>query len=505
MPFDPYLHDLLSQANDLEVEDFLNQRNKNKPGQILPSNPDATSRYGGPFATLGTNSNFSTPDESLPQTRFGHAEEGAGYPEPLPIEEPKIQQPKRSVAESSEPKESSDISGDLQKLISGGVGSVATLDNLKKAQAEARDTRNSSNLFKALNLIGAGVSQSKPVGQEFWDERAKQANVPIEELQQQVVMEQKDPNSDVSKSWQGMLTQYGINAEGMSAEQGSKLFPVIYSAFERAQAAKESSKTRQMMHDENMALRKIALENATTNAEDRQEDRQIRRDDRHNKRFSDFSKLLTEDMASSSSTFGRNANIHRAATAIEALAGQFQNPDELQSQEIYEIARNLDAMLSSRAGTIAGTGKLIPSTAVGDVSKIAAYISGIPVGADQGEFVKRLMKTVQREKDLSKSQIKDTKESMLEGFSDLHDLDPNRFNRVLQSKGLPTYEELEEKKSSKSEGKSSKPISSVQALNNAVSGKQPKLIKMRSPDGRPAMVPEDKVQAAIDAGGELAE
>lgn len=152
-------------------------------------------------------------------------------------------------------------------------------------------------------------------------------------------------------------------------------------------------------------------------------------------RFSKLGDKLMSEMASSRSAFGKAANTVRSAEALEQLTGNM-NPNDLDTRQITEIARNLDAMLSSGQSTVAGMKKLLPETAMGSASKIQEYIMNMPKGARQGEFVKRMMETVEREKDLAKDQVKRTQDKVLAGYSDLKKKDPTRWEELMQAHGL---------------------------------------------------------------------
>jgi hypothetical protein len=177
-------------------------------------------------------------------------------------------------------------------------------------------------------------------------------------------------------------------------------------------------------------------------------------------RFSSANKLISEELASSRTSFGRSANIFRSAEALERLAQQVPDPNNLNGNQIREIAKNLDSMLSNGAGTVSGTDKLIPSTAAGDTMSMIQYITGLPKGKQQGAFVQQMMDTVKREKDLSRDQMTRAQGGLLGGYTDLADKDPDRWATMMQLHGLPV-DLIQQKTKDQSQGKAPEPLPTV--------------------------------------------
>jgi len=278
---------------------------------------------------------------------------------------------------------------------------------------ESRDKQQLvAQLGKAAEIIGSGISHSKPVSQEAYDEIAKNADQPLKDFASKLEMRKFDPNSDISKSYKQFAKQIGVKvSDSSSAADLEKLTPLM----EKYMQAKEAAAARRDM-------RAMA--------------QQVRDDEKLNKRFSEANNKIASEISSSRSAFGKAANVHRSAEAIERMTDGI-DPNNLDSRQITELARNLDAMLSSGQATISGMKKLIPETFSGNTMKIAEYISGLPKGARQGEFVQRMLETVRREKELAGDQIKRTQRKILAGYEDLQKKDPERFRRLLEIHELP--------------------------------------------------------------------
>lgn len=318
-------------------------------------------------------------------------------------------------------------------------------DQLKDAQGK-RDYNNAlERMVEGSKKIGAAIAggnqtQFKPDMSD--NEAAIKGNDRfITDLQARKQAEGTDPNSGYSKGLRDWAKQsYGIDLKGASAEQVEKIAPYLSKQFEAQQ-------TRQNQQD----LLKQKLQERQWETGERSKDRELRRDELKsasdaraqdkkdastNKDFGHLSEKLTEEMSSSRSALGKAANISRSADAIEKLATQFEDPNKLDTRHIQEIARNLDAMLSSGAATVSGANKLVPQTASGDWAHIAEYIGNIPQGAEQGAFVQRMLDTVRRERDLAKSQIGVAKKKVIAGYGHLEKADPDRYHGLLKAHGI---------------------------------------------------------------------
>jgi hypothetical protein len=251
------------------------------------------------------------------------------------------------------------------------------------------------------------------------------AGLPVEQLGQRVEMRKSDPSSEVSKFIRDYVkSNFGAQiADDVSAAELEKQFPVLAKVAD----TKLAMETK----------REVAEQNAHTRQEAAKEKKKEGDDKTTTKRFDDMGKKIAAELGSSRSAFGKGANIVRSAEAMEQLTEQM-NPNDLDNRQIKELARNLDAMLSSGASTISGTNGLVPSSWTGDEAKLEEYIRSIPKGAKQGEFVHRMMETVAREKGLAKQQIKNTQKKILGSYSDLKEKDSEKWDTIMNVHGLPS-------------------------------------------------------------------
>lgn len=342
-----------------------------------------------------------------------------------------------SLPENSEP--SSDDNTKLLSMLGQSTPTLGTgptiTDQLKKAQTLSAIGKGVAGLSQAGNLIGSGLAsmggaQVKPLPQEMFDKEAEQANQPFENLKQQLAVQGDDPNSDVSKAAQEYAKKLGINLPGpISANALFKIMPIQ----EKLQANKESAESRKDVA-KYRADAIAAQRDATAAAREATQSDKKNKDDIN--RIDKASKIISAETSSSRSAFGKAANTFRAGEALDQLAQQAQTqPGGLDKRQMAEVARNLDSMLSNGQPSVSGMDKLLPRTSSGDIAGIEEYISNIPTGIEQQQFLQRAMDTVKREKDLAHTQMQRTQAKLLAPYQDLKD-HPN-MKSVLEQNGLP--------------------------------------------------------------------
>ena len=351
--------------------------------------------------------------------------------------------------------------GDSPRVPASADTSPAPIESIMAGFAQAQRAANegalAGQLGKAGALIGSGIvgasgtSRPTEVHDKIFDTNIAISQQIPEQYKQKIEMSRLDPASDISRSARDFIknTLNITIPQNVSAQQLKEQFPVI---------------EKMLQARENAELRKhLAIEGAKKRQADKELLLQERRERNIEKDFMSLGKQIEQGLASSRNMLGKNAGIVRGANAIQALASKWK-PDELTNTEIVEIAKSLDAMLSQGAPTITGTAKLVPWSAPGDINKIAQYISGIPKGAQQGEFVKRLLGTVQREKELATRQIKDIQNRIIGvGGYHLREKAPEQFENLIQTYGLtPETATMHEVLSSDSSSSSPKASSSTQ-------------------------------------------
>lgn len=392
------------------------QKLLSQPGQ---GGPDATTGYNPNSPTAQANAAqidsmpVSTPDDDSDEDSSPLDEKPSGNP---------AQSPYDRILSYLKPKAIPKLNLDIGQ-------SKYTPDTLNDALKTSQMADLTSQLGKAGELIGTGITGTtglKPtqaVGTEAFNNIAKSGEKGVQNYQIMKDNEKDDPNSPMSQMFRQYAKQFGVNVKGdFTASQGEKLLPYVFKGF-------EANEARNAKH-EDTAIKLLELQ------DNKDSKRQAKLDDTATKRFDDLNKKLTSEIASSRSAFGRGANTVRSAEAIERLAGG-TDPNNLDTRQITEIARNLDSMLSNGSPSISGMNKLIPNTAMGSAAKIEEWLLSKPRGAQQGEFVKRMLDTVTREKNLAREQLQRTQGSILGSYTDLQKNYPDKFKDVLASHDIP--------------------------------------------------------------------
>lgn len=306
-----------------------------------------------------------------------------------------------------------------------GENQNTQMQALKAAQEQANQNLLLARLGEAGQTIGeAWKSPGSKVDTSFWQGLQKDANRPVEELDKRVQMEKFDPNSSASRAARELLKAQKIKFTGNpSLADLEKIMPGIDHLIRN----RENAENRAFIAAENAKMRQAsAKEKATT------KDEQITV-----KRFDDLNKKLVSETGSSRSAFGKMANIIRSSEAIQNLIDMKGGDlNKMDNREIQELARSLDAILAQGQPTISGTAKLVPQTLWGDVKKIEEYLTNQRQGAGQASFLKNMVNTIDREKNLAADQVKKVQSKILSTYNDLEEKDPEKFDMLMKSHGL---------------------------------------------------------------------
>lgn len=379
----------------------------------------------------------------------------------------KISSKVKEMPQTAKPieKEETPIKIPTDKTINFG-SQEAIAERAQKLRDSEIEAIKQAQIGKALANIGSAINR----GKSYTNEELAAFDTPVliakkrqENFDKLIKEQQNDPNSSFSQGLKDVIkktTGYEISGDA-TAEQLSKIFPDITKAYTRDLEASlktkeldirdETQKRLERQNEKQLAYQYEALrENIQARKMMQSAREQIKQDQKNSDRIDKVGKLITGEVASSRSAFGRAANTYANAEKVERLVAGM-DPNEIDNRQIAEIARSLDYMLSSGQPTVSGLKKLLPVTVQGDAAKIQEYLMGIPKGAKQGEFVKRMMETIEREKSLAHEQMQRTQKKLLAPYSDLKD-DP-RFLEMLRLSGIPedimSVPQKEEKKADK--------------------------------------------------------
>jgi hypothetical protein len=311
-----------------------------------------------------------------------------------------------------------------------GHNSLGDLQNLRDAQAAANQSEFTNRLLKSLDIASAGIARTNPSGQEFFDQGIKNSQQVVKDYQQQLANQKYDPNSTESKAFREYAKQLGVPIKGdLSAADAEHLYPLIFKNYE----LKQSLASKEKMNREDIASREKI---AKMNLEGKKDVQGQKMTDKDNADFEKAVKTVNQDLASSRSAFGRNANVVRAAGALKQLVADTPNMNNWTESQVNEFAKNLDAMLSNGAGTVSGMKSFIPHSFMGSIKKLGSKAFNRPLGMDQGAFAQNLMNMVNAEEAYAKQGVQKTKGELLRGYEHLAAKYPDRWNRTFGEIGL---------------------------------------------------------------------
>ena len=159
----------------------------------------------------------------------------------------------------------------------------------------------------------------------------------------------------------------------------------------------------------------------------------------HAKRFTQLGDALDPSKARAGA-FGTSKQVYDRAERLQTLANAYRD-NNLDSRQVEELAIGLNSMLSgSNVGAASQVEKLVPKSIMGDKQKLMEWLTNEPKGTNQQEFVKRMLGSIEREKNTASDQIKRTQFERIARYGDLENADPDEFINVLQSAGVDPME-----------------------------------------------------------------
>jgi hypothetical protein len=259
-------------------------------------------------------------------------------------------------------------------------------DKLDKARAAASESNKGLNLAQAAGDFGAGMAGVK-VDPAYYNSAREQNATAV-----------KGAESDV--------------------ERNRKLVQDYMNNKRAEEVAKDNREARIQAAKDNAALRTQLFQQG--------------QEEKANKRFATFGDALDPDK-NRAGNFGTQQQIVYNAKKIEQLAAQF--PDlNLPPAQVAELAQATAGMLSNGNHAAESTvDRYVPKSVGRSEAELAQWITNKPKGAEQQAFVKQMLDTAARERQLAESNVRDIKFKRVAQFGDLQKKDPDTFNAILQS------------------------------------------------------------------------
>lgn len=252
------------------------------------------------------------------------------------------------------------------------------------------------------------------------------SDLAVKNMSAQQQQQMNDPNSSASKGYKRLIEHYepwlskDANWQNMSGQQALEATKYL-----ETESKLLNSKANMQF---NQNVKQSAVDQKQTN--------------KTNDDFMKFGKQVQGSIASSRGDFGKNSNVIRQAGQLDQLIAQIKaQPGGADKRQYFELARQLDGMLSSGQGTITGTKELMPETAQKQYGGLKEWLTSSPQASGLEDFVKRAEDTIKREKNYAVDRNAQTIAKMAPGFSHLKKADTSRWNEVLNSQGLQTDEQ----------------------------------------------------------------
>lgn len=339
-----------------------------------------------------------------------------------------------SVIKTNAPEKPKD---DLSNLIDSIYGPSLGMGALRDAQA----SRDKINLLAGMTSAGDRLAAALSRGAYRPSDAAaeairKTADSGIQDIQQgRALIDQnmgaklrlsdlkdkeamRDPNSPLSAAYRSMALQ---------------LRPELAKDPNFPQMSAEAVKNLHNMVETMVRLQ--GIREAKLQAQKEEKDKEV------NKRFEKLAERISGERAGSRTGMGKLSQVMRSAEQIEKVV-EGRDYNNLDSREIAELARQLDAILSGGSPTISGMKKLIPDAMSGDAAKIQEYLFSVRKSAGMGTFVKQMLDTVARERELAKNKLAEAQLKLAAGSLDLARDYPERWNTIMVKHDLPTAEEF---------------------------------------------------------------
>jgi hypothetical protein len=181
-----------------------------------------------------------------------------------------------------------------------------------------------------------------------------------------------------------------------------------------------------------------AVEHALSH-ESIQSGRDITLGEKEKQRLENRITLMGKDMDPTqyrSGAFGVSKQVFDRSERLSALANAF--PDgNLDSRQIEELAIGLNAMLSgANTGAQEQVKNLVPKSVIGNFEKLKEYLVNDPQGMNQQAFVKRMLGSIEREKETSRRQMDRVRFQRLARYDDVRKHAPDEWENQVRSYGI---------------------------------------------------------------------
>ncbi len=134
--------------------------------------------------------------------------------------------------------------------------------------------------------------------------------------------------------------------------------------------------------------------------------------------------------------FGKMAGMVNAADRALVLGQQYADGN-LPPAQVAELATSVASLVSQGGHAAESTiHRFVPESYSGSAAKLEQWLTSEPKGANQQAFVKQLLDTAEREKQLAQSKIETTQFSRIPKYEHLREADQPKFDSILRGYGV---------------------------------------------------------------------
>lgn len=276
---------------------------------------------------------------------------------------------------------------------------------------------NALGLSDAFHPDSLKMAQSDPVLMAYVGDELKSGRLKASDLYKAM----GDPDTMASLASSDGFKQFG-GAQAIKETLQNSIGELKAAADVAAQNSFKDKELKTRL-EEARATAKMRLD-----AQDSRQDKSLSHQDANlaAKQYAEFQKTVNNP--TSRSTLGLYKSMIGAADAVSTMVNAGLKPDAtkeerikhydaLDSRQIAETVKGLDRLLSRSNPTVHGQESLTPETYQGLAQKYGEKVTGSPRGARQGEFVDRLMKTVDQERRLNAALLNKSSKELKKGFS----------------------------------------------------------------------------------------
>tara|TARA_R110000868_G_scaffold66014_13_gene197055 strand:+ start:838 stop:2418 length:1581 start_codon:yes stop_codon:yes gene_type:complete len=336
-----------------------------------------------------------------------------------------------------------------------------TVAGLQQAQDQAASGRLANELGRASELIGSSIAGVKPIAQQVFTEQAKNSDKAVESFEQRAEKEKSDPKSAISAQFRDFTRKFGITVpSNMSAEAAAKIMPYAYQKFAAQQAQEARAEEGKLARANARDMKETTLEAARIAAGNKKEQKLTDKQ-------TDFAEKIGK--AVQNKEYEKYTKLHNVVSRMQDSA---KNPSaQGDAALVYDFVKALDNESAVREGEISFVG-----AAASVPQRVQTYINRAYKGElllpEQREEIMRIGKK-------SRDDQRKTWESSVTPAL-------KRAERLGIDKSLILPEDMPDADPSE--------------------GKQPPItmVKVIPPGGGKAkLIPSDKVDAAVAAGGKV--